>query len=152
MPEEAGLEPGEKTAAVNNNPKDLEVGTNDYFATPSALGIQSEESKPYYAFNLLVGLLAGLIFGALIGTLLALFGLGTAQSWNDPGGIMGGHPGEAGPTFAQTMTVLYGIVGAVLGGACGFITGLLIAFRRRPSKPNKSLDASHDSVFFKILL
>jgi hypothetical protein len=96
---------------------------------PEELELEPTQETTAHTLSALMGLFGGAIFGALIGTLYALFGLRGWQSWNDTGTIMGGRD-ETGLTLAQTLTLLFGIGGAVLGGACGLTTGLVLAFRR----------------------
>jgi ABC-type antimicrobial peptide transport system permease subunit len=97
---------------------------------PEELELEPTQETTSYTLSALMGLFGGAIFGALIGTLYALFGLRGAQAWNDTGTITGGRDETGLLTLAQTLTLVFGIGGALLGGACGLITGLVLAFRR----------------------
>lgn len=96
------------------------------------------ERKPHYTWSALFGLGGGAVFGALVGVFIVLVVLGGAGSWNDTGGVMGGRD-EQGLTFVQTLTWVFAAGGAVIGGIFGSVTGLVMAFSRRPSPPNKNV-------------
>jgi hypothetical protein len=105
----------------------------------SPQSVSTDERKPHYTLKALLGLGWGAVLGALVGVFILLVVLGGAASWNDRGSITGGNIGDRSFTFGQTLTLVFAAGGAVIGGACGSITGLIMAFCRRPPPPNKDL-------------
>jgi hypothetical protein len=124
MPQEHTLEPNVESDSDGGQSFGLSFGNR---------GDRSdiESRRTDRIFKALIGLATGGIVGALIGCLFVLVVLGGAQSWNDPGTLMGGRIGEHDITFTQTLTLWFGIFGGIIGGFLGLLIGIVTSTYRR---------------------